>query len=330
MEILPYCFCCCFRGITQSFKLCAITNKSKERKDESQKQNKRIQKKEMLQNRKKQERLQRDRRKKDLLALTLVGHGHHSDSGREGNWRLKMLTHENDKDEKIHIGKRGMISKSDSSDNIASGGKHHHVPPPPPYSHHDLAGVHEGHYGEQQHLKPKHHLSPKGGSGDSKTALARIDGTNKMGLKREETSHKLERQTTGERSTKHLPAIHSMASRRESDGGHGLDHGHHGGSHLGHGGRKTSVSGSDSGTSKLKMTGGKSSSSGGGASHLKSLLRQDSGDKLNSRNDEKKKTDMLRMRMKEKEKQQRRVNQDKKDRSKNTNNTKIGGGAKKK
>ena len=34
--------------------------------------------------------------------------------------------------------------------------------------------------------------------------------------------------------------------------------------------------------------------------------------------------------MKGKEKQQRRVNQDKKDRSKNTNNTKIGGGAKKK
>ena len=324
----------------------------------------------MLQNRKKQEKLQRDRRKKDLLALTLVGHGHHSDSGREGNWKLKMLTHEHDNNEKMHHGKRGMISRSDSSDNIASGGKHHHVPPPPPYSHHDLAGVHGGHYGEQ-HLKPKHLLSPTGGSGDPKTALARIDGTNKMGLKREETSHKLERvhkveQTTvrtvittsekihntntdnngqAERSTKHLPAIHSGASRRESDGAHGLDHGHHGGGQLGHGGRKTSMSGgSDSGTSKFKMTGIKSqfnhdcnpsikggkSSSGGGASHLKSLLRQDSGDKLNSRNDEKKKTDMLRMRMKEKEKQQRRVNQDKKDKSRNTNNTKMGGGAKKK
>ena len=230
----------------------------------------------MLQNRKKQEKLQRERRKKDLLALTLVGHGHHSDSGREGNWRLKMLTHEHDKGDKVHPGKRGVISRSDSSDNIASGGKHHHIPPPP-YSHHDLAGVHEGHHGDQ-HLKPKHLLSPTGGHGDSKTALARIDGSNKIGLKREETSHKLERvhkveQTTvrtvittrekihktntdnngqGERNTKHLPAIHSGATRRESDGGHGLEHGHHGGSQQG---RKTSVSGSDSGASKFKMTG---------------------------------------------------------------------------
>lgn len=318
----------------------------------------------MLQNRKKQEKLQRDRRKKDLLALTLVGHDQHTDSGTEGNWRMKMLTHEHDKDEKMHHGKRGMISRSDSSDNIASGGK---VPPPPPYSHHDLADVHEGHYGEK-HLKPKHHLGLRGGSGDSETALAKIDGTNKIGLKREETSHKLERvhkveQTTvrtvittsekihntntdnngqGERNTKHLPAIHSAASRRESDSGHGLDQGHHGGSQLGYGGRKTSVSGSDSGTSKFKITGimilsapivisvlgGKSS--GGGATHLKSLLRQDSGDKLNTRNDEKKKTDILRMRIKEKEKQQRRVNQDKKDKNKNTNNSKFGGGGKKK
>ena len=321
----------------------------------------------MMQNRKKQERLQRDKRKKDLLALTLVGHGHHTDSGREGNRRLKMLTHEHDKDEKMHLGKRGMISRSDSSDNIAAGGKHHNVPPPPPYSHHDLAGVHEGHYLEKQ-LKPKQQLGPRGDSGDSETALAKIDGTNKMGLKREETSHKLERvhkveQTTvrtvittsekihntntdnngqGERNTKHLPAIHSAASRRESDGGHGLDQGHHGGSQLGYGGRKTSVSGSDSGTSKFKMTGIKTlsvpivipvlggKSSGSGATHLKSLLRQDSGDKLNSRNEDKKKTDMLRMRMKEKEKQQRRVNQDKKDKNRNTNNTKVGVGAKKK
>ena len=235
----------------------------------------------MLQNRKKQEKLQRERRKKDLLALTLVGHGHHTDSGREGNWKMKMLTHEPGKDEK-HQGKKG-ISRSDSSDNINSGeqrGKHHHLPPPPPYNNLDLAGVHGGHHGEQ-HLKPKHLLSPAGDSGDNKTALARIDGTNKMGLRREESSHKLERvhkveHTTvrtvittrekihntntdnngqGEKSTKHLPAIHSGASRRESEGGH-QDHGHHGGVQLGgQGGRKTSMSGSDSGTSKFKITG---------------------------------------------------------------------------
>ena len=235
----------------------------------------------MLQNRKKQEKLQRERRKKDLLALTLVGHGHHTDSGREGNWKMKMLTHEPGKDEK-HQGKKG-IQRSDSSDNINSGeqrGKHHHLPPPPPYNNLDLAGVHGGHHGEQ-HLKPKHLLSPAGDSGDNKTALARIDRTNKMGLRREESSHKLERvhkveHTTvrtvittrekihntntdnngqGEKSTKHLPAIHSGASRRESEGGH-QDHGHHGGVQLGgQGGRKTSMSGSDSGTSKFKITG---------------------------------------------------------------------------
>ena len=29
MEILPYCVCCCVRGISHSFQMCAISNKTK-------------------------------------------------------------------------------------------------------------------------------------------------------------------------------------------------------------------------------------------------------------------------------------------------------------
>ena len=29
MEILPYCVCCCVRGITQSFQLCSVSSKNK-------------------------------------------------------------------------------------------------------------------------------------------------------------------------------------------------------------------------------------------------------------------------------------------------------------
>ena len=70
MEILPYCFCCCMRGISDSFRTCFLPNSrnTKEcRKDERNKQNKRLKKQELLQNRRKQEKLQNQRRNLDVL-----------------------------------------------------------------------------------------------------------------------------------------------------------------------------------------------------------------------------------------------------------------------
>jgi len=348
MEILPYCVCCCFRGITQSFKLCAITNKTKERKDESQKQNKRIHQKELLQNRKRQEKLQKDRRKKDLLALTLVKHGSQSD-GKDEHWKRKTLSRDSvDDDRGYSGGRRAILTRSESSDNVPPAehrGKH--LPPPPPYNHHDeIAGVHG-------HNKHKALNSSNDEQAAKKHGIAKVDGATKMGMKREEklervqkveqmtvhtvitTREKVHQNNGGEdqksSTAKHLPAITGGAIRRNSESGHtSFGYGpHHGDHHAGGGIRKASLSGggSDSGMSKYKLSGQRSA---GGAGHLKTMLRQDSGE--NTSRGDARKTEMLRMRMKqEKEKQKRSAtsSQDKKDKS-NKSAAKLAGAKKKK
>ena len=75
MEILPYCFCCCIRGISDSVRTCFLPNRrnTKEcRKEERNNQNKRLRKQELLQNRRKQERLQNQRRHLDVYSLSQI------------------------------------------------------------------------------------------------------------------------------------------------------------------------------------------------------------------------------------------------------------------
>ena len=75
MEILPYCFCCCIRGISDSVRTCFLPNSrnTKEcRKEERNNQNKRLRKQELLQNRRKQERLQNQRRHLDVYSLSQI------------------------------------------------------------------------------------------------------------------------------------------------------------------------------------------------------------------------------------------------------------------
>ena len=301
----------------------------------------------MLQNRKRQEKLQKDRRKKDLLALTLVKHGSQSD-GKDDHWKRKMLTQDSVDDGRGYSGgRRAILTRSESSDNVpAAEYRGKHLPPPPPYNHQDIAGVHG-------HNKHKALNSSNDEQAVKKHGLAKVDGATKMGMKREEklervqkveqmtvhtvitTREKVHQNNGGEdqksSTAKHLPAITGGAIRRNSESGntsfgYGPPHNDH---HAGGGIRKASLSGggSDSGMSKYKLSGQRSA---GGAGHLKTILRQDSGE--NTSRGDARKTEMLRMRMKqEKEKQKRSAtsSQDKKDKS-NKSAAKLAGAKKKK
>ena len=190
----------------------------------------------MLQNRKRQEKLQKDRRKKDLLALTLVKHGSQSD-GKDDHWKRKMLTQDSVDDGRGYSGgRRAILTRSESSDNVpAAEYRGKHLPPPPPYNHHDdIAGVHG-------HNKHKALNSSNDEQAVKKHGLAKVDGATKMGMKREEklervqkveqmtvhtvitTREKVHQNNGGEdqksSTAKHLPSITGGAIRRNSESG---------------------------------------------------------------------------------------------------------------
>ena len=258
----------------------------------------------MLQNRKRQEKLQKERRNKDLLALTMVTHGHnYSSDGRDGS-KLKMLKHDSLEDDRRHIGKRSSLIRSDSSDNIPTADSRvkHHIPPPAYHLHHlDLPEVH-GDSTKQQKLK---HSNNSNDILEKKHPIAAIDRND---VKKEDLNQKLERVHKVEQTTvhtvitthekiqnknsnatvpKHLPSltnasekIHNTTKNNSNQGVHSDVKEKHD-PHISHGGisqypsggiRKSSISGSgggsDSGLSRMKTTlSGRRNSGGTGVSH---------------------------------------------------------------
>ena len=233
-------------------------------------------------NRKKQEKLQRERRQRnDLLALTLVSsHGHNTDTGA-GHSKLRSIKHDD-------TGVRhNTVDQSDSSDHHHQRHQRHHHHD---HDHHDLPGVH---------------------GQDQRTAVVAGDDDKKKSVDNKlERVHKVEQTTvhtvitTSEKinnnNKKHLPSLGGCRQRSLEDHtqgpsvhqygrvepghGHGqygrVEPGHGHGQYHGGGGSSRRVS-SDSDTgqqsqSRSKLLSGSKSSAGAG--HLKTLMKQDSGE----------------------------------------------------
>ena len=268
----------------------------------------------MLQNRKRQEKLQKERRNKDLLALTMVTHGHnYSSDGRDGS-KLKMLKHDSLEDDKRYNGNRSALMRSDSSDTIPTGEARvkHHIPPSAYHLHHqDLPEVH----GDSTKQKLKN-FKNRSDELEKKHPLATTDRNN---ARKEDVNEKLERVHKVEQTTvhtvitthekiqnnnsnamvaKHLPSLTNNSEKIHNNtknnntisnqGGYSdikdQAHVHVGYSQHPIGIRKSSISGSsggsDLGLTKMKTTfaGRRNSGGTGGVSHLKSLMKQDSND----------------------------------------------------
>ena len=232
-----------------------------DRKDASQKQNKRIKKQATLQNRKKQESVQREKRKRDLLALTFGGH--QEQGGRLGG----RHTHH-----------------TDSSDDILSADKrlarqaHHH------HNHHqDIANVH----GHTEDVATRQRR-------EEAERLERVRQVEQTTVHTVITTH--EKIHNSQAGTRHLPAV---AAGRQSDplehvhvhaaaktaggldhdrerpvrgavGDQERDHSGRGGGGVGGGGRSGSITGSGSD--------GQNRSRHSGVPHLRSLMKADCAD----------------------------------------------------
>ena len=234
-----------------------------ERKDASQKQNKKLKSQANLQNRKKQEKLQKERRKKDLLAITFQREVPRLGLGRMAGGDVRHL------------------QTSESSDNLQ-----HHQLQHPDHGDHGDHGQHS-----QRHVARVHSDQAEGGGssnlsrregGERKTGGAEAEARRERIEKVEQTTvhtvitrqEKLSHPPEYPGHSRHLPALHT-----------GDQPAVHGAARQGRQDRQGSVSGSDNGGDQLARHRGGAEArhrhsdggggGGGGVPHLRSLVRAD-------------------------------------------------------
>ena len=234
-----------------------------ERKDASQKQNKKLKSQANLQNRKKQEKLQKERRKKDLLAITFQREVPRLGLGRMAGGDVRHL------------------QTSESSDNLQ-----HHQLQHPDHGDHGDHGQHS-----QRHVAKVHSDQAEGGGssnlsrregGERKTGGAEAEARRERIEKVEQTTvhtvitrqEKLSHPPEYPGHSRHLPALHT-----------GDQPAVHGAVRQGRQDRQGSVSGSDNGGDQLARHRGGAEArhrhsdggggGGGGVPHLRSLVRAD-------------------------------------------------------